>query len=45
MSENDYYSVYVGEMSEAIQGNQLIRIVVEKDNDCYNHRAYEVDPK
>lgn len=42
MSENEYYSVYVGEMSEAIQNDQLIRIVVEKDGDCYGHKAYEV---
>jgi len=38
-AENDYYGVYVGEMSEAIENNQNVRIYVEKDtNNCYGHQ-------
>lgn len=37
-AENDYYGVYVGQMSEAIEKNQLLRVFIEKDNNnCYSH--------
>jgi len=43
-ADNEYYSIYIGEMSEAIQNNQLIRITVEKDSNlnCYGHKAIVV---
>ncbi len=37
-SDNDYYGVYVGQMSEALEKNQLVRVFVDKsDNNCLSH--------
>lgn len=42
-AENDYYGVYVGQMSEAIEKNQLVRIFIEKsENNCLTHTIEEV---
>lgn len=39
-ADNDYYGIYVGEMSEAIEKDEFVRIFVDKDqNNCYTHQA------